>query len=248
MSAIFDNAIDSLKVGIKFYLDETFPTAHKHAIISIFHSIELFLKEKLYRTHPLFIYKNIDIPISDNSQTVGLKEIIVRLSNLDTPLDPKQEKILKELQRKRNRIEHHRFEAEDSDFHIIGKALKFLYYFLPAQLHCSLEEHLDDELYRNVREVILEYDERLAEAEREVNERTTPKTKDDLASPTYSAFCPECDNHTVVIETEKGDFCFFCLQEVSMAQCNWCGGYFSTNEVSDFNMCNDCFADQVRKS
>jgi hypothetical protein len=216
MGDLFDNAVDSLGVGIKFYLNNELETAHKHAILNVFHSIELFLKEKLYRIHPLFIYKNIDKAVTEDSLTVSLDEVLARYNNLGISLDPKQTLILKDLQSRRNRIEHHRFEPDDSHFYIIGKSLKFLYYFLPDQLDCSLEDFLDDATYKKSRELILEYEERLEEAEKEIAERTTPKTKDDLCDPTYSAVCPACGNTTVVIGTEHGDFCFFCRENVEL--------------------------------
>ncbi len=247
MSDLFDNAIDSLEFGIRVYLYGEYETAHKHAILNVFHSIELFLKEKLFRVHPVLIYRNIDSPISDDSLTVGLKEILLRFKNIGIVLDTKQEKILRDLQRRRNRIEHHKFEPDDSHYHIIGKSLKFLYYFLPEHLESSLEEHLEEDLFRQARESILKYEERLSEAEQEIDQRTTPKTKDDLCDPTDSASCPECFNHTVVIGTERGDFCFFCHEEVDMTQCDWCSGYFGSREINDFGMCDDCFTERSNK-
>ncbi|MBU1626672.1 hypothetical protein KKB18_04815, partial [bacterium] len=83
MSDLFDNAIDSLKVGIEFYLQENY----KHAILNIYHSIELFLKEKLFIINPILIYKNIDKPINDDSLTVSLNDILSRFSNLSICLE-----------------------------------------------------------------------------------------------------------------------------------------------------------------
>ena len=50
---ILENAVDSLRHGAAHYLlrDEN-PTAIKHAILLVQHSIELFLKESLARAHP----------------------------------------------------------------------------------------------------------------------------------------------------------------------------------------------------
>ena len=83
MSDIFNNALDSLEFGIRVYLFGEYETAHKHAILNVFHSIELFLKEKLYRIHPILIYKNIDNLINDDSLTVGLREILLKYNNVD---------------------------------------------------------------------------------------------------------------------------------------------------------------------
>lgn len=247
MSDLFDNAIDSLEFGIRVYLYGEYETAHKHAILNVFHSIELFLKEKLFRIHPILIYKRIDAPINDDSLTVGLREILVRYKNLSISLDEKQEIILRDLQRRRNKIEHYKFEPDDSHFYIIGKSLKFLYDFLPDHLETTLEEHLEEDIFREVRNKILEYEEKLSEAEKEVDRRTAPKTKDDLSDPTYSADCPECGNHSVVVGTERGDFCFFCFEEVSLEQCDCCDGYFPPHEINDLGLCGDCYTEKLRK-
>ena len=86
MSALPTNAIDSLEVGIRTYLEKPYPTSTKHAIRNIFHAVELLLKERLVRAHPLLIYKNIDSTITDNSSTVGLDEMFSRFRNLNIDL------------------------------------------------------------------------------------------------------------------------------------------------------------------
>lgn len=41
VSAILDNAVDSLEVGVSVWLKDDRETAPKHAILNIFHAIEL---------------------------------------------------------------------------------------------------------------------------------------------------------------------------------------------------------------
>lgn len=209
MNPLFENAIDSLVLGVNFYVEKPIANPYKHSILNIFHSIELFLKEGLYRVHPILIFKNIDKPIHDDSLTVGLKEILARFRNLKINLDKKDQDIIVELQKRRNKIEHHHYSEDESDFYIIGKSLRFIYFFLPNHLGEKLESFLDEKLYSKVREIILKYEERLREAEEEVSKLTTPRTKDDLCDPVDSALCPECCNYTVVIGTERGNYCFF---------------------------------------
>ena len=223
-SPLFENAIDSLEFGIRTFLYGEYDTAPKHAILNVFHSIELLLKELLHRAHPLLIYKNIDRPITDDSLTVSLNEIFERLSNLRIALSPKEISIIKDLQRRRNRIEHHRFEKDDSHKYVVGKALRFIYYFLQDHLETSLEEQLsEDDLYQEAREAILSYEELLKEAEREIQSHLAIMTKDDFDVPRESFACPECGHMTVLIGTDMGDFCFYCHSEVDMEQCIICG-------------------------
>jgi hypothetical protein len=52
MSAFLDNAIESVRVGIDFYLNRQERSAHKHATILLLHAIELLLKERLSGSSP----------------------------------------------------------------------------------------------------------------------------------------------------------------------------------------------------
>jgi hypothetical protein len=54
---LLENAIDSLQVGIAFYTNQKMDTANKHAILNIFHSIELLLKEGLKNIDPRHIFR-----------------------------------------------------------------------------------------------------------------------------------------------------------------------------------------------
>jgi uncharacterized membrane protein len=129
MNPIFFNAIDSLKIGMKFFIDQENETSNKHAILSIFHSIELLLKEYLYRINPILIYTNIDKIITSNSQTIGFEKMINRVQNFKADLPKEQLKILKEIQIRRNTIEHHQYTKEENDTYILGESLKFIIYF-----------------------------------------------------------------------------------------------------------------------
>src|SRR5215471_9550806 len=104
MSALLDNAFDSLRVGMRFFLDRTDPSSGKYAILMTFHCLELMLKEALHRVHPVMIYKNLDVDISSDSLTVGLREILVRFKNLGINLSEEETRTLVSLQRRRNTI------------------------------------------------------------------------------------------------------------------------------------------------
>ena len=68
------------------------------------------LKELLYRTNPILIYKNIDTKITDEALTVGIKDILARLDNIGLGLPKEQRSVIDKIQQRRNRIEHHRFD------------------------------------------------------------------------------------------------------------------------------------------
>jgi hypothetical protein len=249
MSEIFENALDSLRVGIKFYVENSIDTSHKHAILNIFHSIELLLKEKLYRIHPILIYKDIDKRIRDDSLTVGLKEIFSRFKNLGIS-SPTEESwanemsILISLQHRRNRIEHHRYEKTESDSYVIGKAIKFIYDFLPLHLNCTLEEHIDEELWNNIREIVQSYEERLKEAEEIIKRDYTPRKDEGGIFPTT---CPQCFNQTLVIETRNKGYCVFCRETFEIEQCQWCSEYFYPSDINEIGMCEKCMEERWEK-
>lgn len=115
MSDIYSNAVDSLRIGIEHFLKEPNYSSRKHAILTLFHAIELFLKEQLYRTNRLLIYRNIDAPITDDSQTVEIKEALARLQNLGLGLPKQQRTVIEDIQKRRNRIEHHRYDQKEED-------------------------------------------------------------------------------------------------------------------------------------
>ena len=247
MNPLLENAIDSLVLGIGFYINEDIDRPHKHSILTIFHSIELLLKERLYRENKIFIYKNIDTPINDNSLTVGMKDIFGRFKNLGVNLDTDDRKTIEELQKRRNRIEHHHYNEDENDSLVIGKSLRFVYFFMKKHLDDTLESHLDNETYNKVREIILKYEERLEEAKQVVNKLTTPVTKDDLCGMPSSANCPECGHDTVVIGGEKNNYCYFCLEEQDISPCDSCDWYFPSDELNDLNHCDDCYTDLVNR-
>src|ERR1700694_217838 len=159
-SAIFENAVDSLRIGMEFFEKETSYSSRKHAILTIFHAIEMLLKEQLHRTNPVLIYKNIDKKIGNDSYTVGLEDAITRLENTGIEVPKEQREIVSNIQVRRNRIEHHRYDhKEKEDDIIIAEALKFVFYFNELVLDARLEDHIDHKLLVAMRRKVLEYNE-----------------------------------------------------------------------------------------
>ncbi len=240
MSEILENALDSLRMGVRHYLDKKLETADKWAILELFHTIELLLKERLNREHPLFIYKNIDQPISDDSITVGLRETLARFSNLDIEIEEEHTKILLDLQKRRNRIEHHRFVRDKSHRHVLGEALKFIKYFLEDHLEEDLEDHLPPKHFEEVKSLILSYEElvRRAESDAEsVLHRFSPKEQ----SMIEIATCPQCANESLVLGAgEDEDKCYFCDEPVVTRRCDECGTPVDPDSLVG-TICQGCF-------
>jgi hypothetical protein len=111
-SAIFDNAVDSLRKGVKHFLDHYDETADKWAILAIFNAAELFLKEGLWCHDPALVYTKRVVTPDGHTVTVG--EAIKRYDEIGLEIDEEDRGALAELQRRRNRIEHHSFEPSDT--------------------------------------------------------------------------------------------------------------------------------------
>ena len=95
---LLDNAMDSLRVGIDFFDNEKLATARKHSILSIFHSIELLLKEKLARISPVLIYRDAHLKkISEKSKTLGFSEILILFNNLNIEISAVSNKSLRHI-------------------------------------------------------------------------------------------------------------------------------------------------------
>ena len=247
VSEILENALDSLRMGVGHYLDNKLKTADKWAILELFHTIELLLKERLHREHPLFIYKNIDQAIGDDSITVGLRETLVRFSNLEIEVPKDYEKILLDLQKRRNRIEHHRFVPDKSHQQILGEALKFINYFLEEHLEEELEDHLPPKLFNEAKRLILSYEELVRRAESDVASvmyRFDAKEQ----SMMEVATCPECGNETLLIGAgEEEDKCYFCDEHVAVSACSECGAYYGPDELIGSGICENCFDYKVSR-
>jgi hypothetical protein len=235
MNPLFENALDSLRVGIDFLCNSRLPTAPKHSILNVYHSIELLLKEKLYRINPILIYRDIDLAISDDSFTIGLKQILARFRNVGIDLSEKDTKVLRDLQGRRNRIEHHAFKDDKSHQYVVGKAVRFIMSFMEDHLKCTLEEHVDPVLYSRLREIVLTYEERLREANEHISSRKH-RSKGDC----NIAICPDCSNETVLDDPEKGIFCFFCYSPAGMAECKCCGELVPIGDLDELDNCSDC--------
>lgn len=242
MSPIFENALDSLKVGMQFYMSGNQYSTRKHAILTVFHSIELMLKEYLYQINPILIYRNIDKKITENSLTVGFSEILVRLENLKLGIPEDQAKAVRNLQFKRNSIEHHRYDHQDEDRELISQALRFILYFMEFQLNQQPERLIEPELLSDIRELVEDYNERYAIADlrleswmKEKWPSWNPEVEDTPNEFIGVSDCPQCRNEYLVMEQKGQPYCFWCCIEVPAEDCEICG----RTKLIDVPCCDD---------
>lgn len=232
-SPLFLNGIDSLRVGMNYYNQAHEPHAHKHAILTIFHSIEMFLKEYLFQVNPILIYRNIDKSINEDSITVGIDEILVRLENLGTGIPEDEKKILKKMRQRRNRIEHHRYEIDEENEIIIEQSLKFVTFFVEEILGHRLADHLDATILNEVRGKVHNHTELWGLAEFRLQKWLKVEWPNwdwiEYSIPdefTGTLPCPVCKKDFLVIEHLEKPECFYCNSDIDAAECNECGGTY----------------------
>lgn len=242
MSDIYINDVDSLRIGIEYFLKEGGYSSRKHAILTLFHAIELFLKEQLHRTNPILIYRNIEAPIAEDSQTVGIKEALARLENLGLGLSEELREIIERIQKRRNRIEHHRYEQKEEDERTIAQSLQFILFFVNTVLAGNLEADIPAETLRAIQRIVYDRQELYWNAEQrlELWMRATWPDWNNEQSEMPEKFegttrCPICWEDFLAMGYHKKPFCFHCNTTVDAAVCDHCGRTYTSNSLCCVN-------------
>jgi hypothetical protein len=181
----------------------------------------------------ILIYKNIDAKIGAESLTVGIKDILVRLENLNLGLPKEQQLVIEKIQRRRNRIEHYRYDRREEDESIIAESLQFIIFFIDDVLKNKLESDIENDLLREIQNVIFVHQERDQLAgyrlDRWMKETWKDCWKDaehisdvpDEFSGTHD--CPICCQSYLLIGYYEKPFCFYCNTSVDAELCENCG-------------------------
>lgn len=230
MSAIYENAIDSLRIGFEFFQKESSYSSRKHAILTVFHAIELFFKEHLFQINPVLIYKNIDTRITDDSQTVGIRETLARFENIGVRLPYDQIAAITRLQKIRNRVEHFRYDhKEEEDELVIAEALKVILYFTEFVLRRGIGDDIGAEMLSDMNHRVLDYNERNGLANHRLEEWMKSEwpswdpMESDCDDFEGTLDCPVCRQSYLVIGYHDKPFCFHCNTTVDAAACEDCG-------------------------
>lgn len=141
---LVNNAKDSLRNAVHAltWSDETSSNKYKHAILSIFHCLELLLKERLRKVNPALVWDNIDKYPSMSANTVGIDKAISRLEKI-VGISLKEDDIdtIKSCRNLRNIIQHFEFEIPEKEAKVtIGKTLSVIFEFASEELGFDLDE------------------------------------------------------------------------------------------------------------
>lgn len=110
--SLSENSIDSLNESLyKVGEAEEKGREWKFAILHVVHAIELMLKERLLKEHPLFVFQNIDKPgtAEKPGQTVSMETALARLQSARVALNPSDLQAISKAVEWRNKITHYEF-------------------------------------------------------------------------------------------------------------------------------------------
>lgn len=209
------NATDSIDRAIELiaWRDEPDDARHlKQAVLSIAHGVELLLKERLRRVHPVLVWENVDKFPSLSARTVTVDVALNRLVNIGglELLEPDSQ-LIRSLRDTRNAIEHYVWTATKSEVdRIVGQALGFALHFANNELGYEFfgyHTRKDDTF-----ECLLEANPEFAKAFRERYEQRAN------ASSEFNLIC---------------DFCHALAVNPSTGACKLCGHWNSLSDVDD---------------
>lgn len=245
-----ENAMDSLVHGVEHFLSATGAKEKrnlKHAVLHVFHAVELFLKARLAEAHPTLIYVKPEQAEDDGAHTVDFAVLVRRLGKVGATLSKEEIDDLTALRKFRNSIEHHKLAASKEDIkNYLGRAMRFLETFLRDELDTELKEHVDATTYEALSEAIHSYKERVARAKEEMDDflPSDPKSAGDYEV----LYCPNCGEETIVNPDRTEDagkvHCFFCKERFVPSECFRCGRTtlvgLGGEDDEDGELCEEC--------
>lgn len=196
---LLTNATDSITQAIELlaWKDEPDDARRlKQAVLAIAHGVELLLKERLHRVHPVLIWENVDKFPSLSARTVTVDTAINRLVRIGgLQFQDGDFELITSLRDTRNAIEHYAWKTTKSEAdRIVGQALGFALHFARDELRYEFfgyGSHKEDTF-----QVLLESNPHFATAFRDRYERTEHAK----AEPNY--LCDYC--HTLAVNPSTG--------------------------------------------
>lgn len=185
----------------------------KKLVFAILHavtSLELILKDRLSRIHPMLIYHDIDNP----SKTVTLKNVTKRLCNFGISLNQEDLKVISTVAEWRNQIVHHMPEfSEEQATRKLGLLYDFISHFLEKEINVQLKDFIPKSLYKIADNLLSSWKKFKKDAfEKALKEGNVFKSQE----------CPICGGiDTVCIRDDEG-FCHLCESKLKIGECPFC--------------------------
>ena len=243
--SLLENAYDFLEESLSNAItSEREEKRWKHAILNLVQAIELSLKEKLRREHPILVFRNVDKPrvtVDLVSALSRLKEICkVQLSEADITAILKASGI-------RNKIVHYEFTIDVTESKVIySKLLGFLSHFHLRHLDEALDQKVEPELWQQALAIFDYADELYSRAlvhfeERGVGEESIWR-------------CPSCEWDAFVTHEEE-NVCYVCGHQDQITECAECGTPKFRDECRELqtgderyeSFCFECYETRIRE-
>ncbi len=136
---LLSNAEDSITQAIDLLAWQDEPNDArrlKQAVLAVAHGVELLLKERLRKVHPVLIWENVDKFPSLSARTVTVDIALSRLCKIGgLKFVEDDSDLIKSLRNTRNAIEHYSWNTTKKEAdRIVGQALGFAVHFAKNEL------------------------------------------------------------------------------------------------------------------
>lgn len=208
---LLENGLDFINNSLKPILESEDENELKYSVLHISSGTELVLKEILRKEHWSLIFENIDNasiqkPQNGDFQSASFETILMRLENIvDIHVSDNAKKHIRELRKKRNRIEHFAFKENEAAIKSnVSKVLLFILEIIREQLDLKNYSKKSHFLHKEILKKSKLFEE--------FTTLTIAKLKDVFVELEQQKIkiidCPECFHHTLPLDgTLK---CLFC--------------------------------------
>lgn len=212
---LLSNAVDSIQQAIDLlaWRDEPDDARRlKQAVLAIAHGVELLLKERIRKVHPVLVWENVDRFPSLSARTATVDTALSRLEKIGgLRINEADCALIRSLRDTRNAIEHYSWSTTKAEAgQIVGKSLGFALHFAKDELSYDFfgyHTRKDDTFH-----VLLEGNPKFAEAFRE---RYEQKARMDGQFKMECGFC-----HALAVNPSTG-------------ACELCGHWNNVEGVDD---------------
>ncbi len=270
---LFNNAIDFLTAAVSYYCQSTSKKSGakknlKYAILHLWSSIELLLKESLRRIHECLIFsfnedifnesfdvvkggiKYVGINSNNNFKTIDFETSLKRLKNFRGYEIADNKAKLMALKNKRNQIEHAHIKISNSEaVALFGGGVSFILYFIREILKENPEDFFEHEDWKELIQIKDVYDDLKSHVEKLLS-KINYEARKDGSTQEVGYDCPECGEKAIIIDekyikysdndTVMSTKCHICSHEVSLVICSSCKNIYLED---DFGLSYDADAE-----
>jgi hypothetical protein len=208
---LLENGLDFIDNSLKPILESKNNHDLKYSVLHISAGTELILKEILRTEHWSLIFENIDSANfqklrTGDFQSASFETIIYRLENIAAiEISESAKRYIRELRKKRNRIEHFAFKEIDSALKSnVSKVLSHVLEIIKENLDIKKYSKKSQNLFRDILKKSAKFHEFTSLTNAKLKSRL-----EELQSQNVRLFdCPECFQHTLPLNEELE--CLFC--------------------------------------